>query len=80
MVGGEQATFDKAQPVLNCYAKKIVRMGEAGKGQLAKMVNQVCIANVIQGVAEGLHLVRKLALTPMHWSMQLALALLVPAS
>ena len=64
MVGGEQATFDKAQPVLNCYAKKIVRMGEAGKGQLAKMVNQVCIANVIQGVAEGLHLARKVGLDP----------------
>ncbi|AVJ56010.1 oxidoreductase [Idiomarina sp. OT37-5b] len=64
MVGGEQETFDKAQQVLECYAKTRVLMGPAGSGQLAKMVNQICIANAVQGVAEGLHLARKVGLDP----------------
>ncbi|MGM0481677.1 MAG: NAD(P)-dependent oxidoreductase [Pseudomonadota bacterium] len=64
MVGGQQETFDKAEKILSCYAKTRVLMGPAGSGQLAKMVNQICIANVVQGVSEGLHLARKVGLDP----------------
>jgi 3-hydroxyisobutyrate dehydrogenase-like beta-hydroxyacid dehydrogenase len=55
MVGGEQSVFDSARPVMDCYAKSIRLMGAAGAGQLTKMVNQICIAGVLQGLAEGLH-------------------------
>jgi 3-hydroxyisobutyrate dehydrogenase-like beta-hydroxyacid dehydrogenase len=55
MVGGEQGTFDSAQPVMDCFAKSVKLMGSAGSGQLTKMVNQICIAGVLQGLAEGLH-------------------------
>ena len=55
MVGGEQRTFDAAQPVMDCFAKSVRLMGPAGSGQLTKMVNQICIAGVLQGLAEGLH-------------------------
>ena len=55
MVGGEQPTFDSAQPVMDCYAKSVRLMGPSGSGQLTKMVNQICIAGVLQGLAEGLH-------------------------
>jgi 3-hydroxyisobutyrate dehydrogenase-like beta-hydroxyacid dehydrogenase len=54
MVGGDARTFDAVQPVLACYGKKIVRIGESGSGQLAKMVNQICIAGLIQALSEGL--------------------------
>ncbi len=54
MVGGETETFTQAGPVLNAYGKIIVHMGATGAGQLAKMVNQICIAGLIQGLAEGL--------------------------
>lgn len=64
MVGGEPAAFERAQPVLECYAKTRRLMGAAGAGQLAKMVNQICIANVVQGVAEGLSLARAVGLDP----------------
>ena len=62
MAGGEQALFDRAAPVMDCYAKAVRRMGEAGAGQLTKMVNQVCIAGVLQGLAEGLHFAEKAGL------------------
>jgi 3-hydroxyisobutyrate dehydrogenase-like beta-hydroxyacid dehydrogenase len=55
MVGGDQGTFDRAQPVMDSYAKAITRIGPAGSGQLAKMVNQICIAGLLQGLSEGLH-------------------------
>ena len=55
MVGGEQRTFAAAQPVMDCFAKSVRLMGPAGSGQLTKMVNQICIAGVLQGLAEGLH-------------------------
>ena len=55
MVGGEQGTFEAARPLLGCYAKSVRLMGPAGAGQLTKMVNQICIAGVLQGLAEGLH-------------------------
>jgi 2-hydroxy-3-oxopropionate reductase len=55
MAGGDPATFDRAIPVMSAYAKACTLIGPAGAGQLAKMVNQVCIAGVVQGLAEGLH-------------------------
>lgn len=55
MVGGEQSTFAAVQPVMDCFAKSVRLMGSAGSGQLTKMVNQICIAGVLQGLAEGLH-------------------------
>ena len=58
MVGGDQAVFERAQPVMDAYAKAITRIGPAGSGQLAKMVNQICIAGVLQGLSEGLHFAR----------------------
>jgi 3-hydroxyisobutyrate dehydrogenase len=54
MCGGDQAPFDAMQPVAMAMAKAVTRIGESGAGQLAKMVNQVCIAGLIQGLAEGI--------------------------
>lgn len=55
MTGGEEATFAQAAPVMECYAKSVKLMGPAGSGQLTKMVNQICIAGIVQGLSEGLH-------------------------
>ncbi|MEZ5870416.1 MAG: NAD(P)-dependent oxidoreductase [Nitratireductor sp.] len=55
MVGGDAATFAKAQPVIDSYARMVGHMGEAGAGQLTKMVNQICIAGLVEGLAEGVH-------------------------
>ena len=55
MVGGAQDTFDAALAVMQCYGARVVHMGEAGTGQQAKMVNQICIAGVLQGLSEGLN-------------------------
>lgn len=55
MVGGEQEDFERALPALNSYGKSIRLLGAAGAGQLCKMVNQICVAGVVQGLAEGLH-------------------------
>jgi 3-hydroxyisobutyrate dehydrogenase len=55
MVGGDATTFGRAEPVLSTYARAIRLMGPAGSGQLTKMVNQICIAGILQGLAEGLH-------------------------
>jgi 3-hydroxyisobutyrate dehydrogenase len=55
MVGGEPASFDKAKPVIDSYARACVLMGPHGSGQLAKMVNQICIAGLLQGLAEGMN-------------------------
>jgi 3-hydroxyisobutyrate dehydrogenase-like beta-hydroxyacid dehydrogenase len=54
MVGGSVADFARGRPVMATYAKEIRRMGEAGAGQLTKMVNQICIAGVLQGLSEGI--------------------------
>jgi len=62
MCGGKQATFDKAEPVMQAYAKSIKRLGEAGAGQLTKMVNQICIAGLVQGLSEGLNFAVKAGL------------------
>jgi 3-hydroxyisobutyrate dehydrogenase len=55
MVGGEEAPFGKAQPVIMSFAKACRLLGPAGSGQLAKMMNQICIAGVVQGLAEAIH-------------------------
>jgi 3-hydroxyisobutyrate dehydrogenase len=55
MCGGEQAAFDRAQPVAMAFAKAVTRIGESGAGQLAKMVNQLCIAGLVQGLSEGIN-------------------------
>ncbi len=55
MAGGDAAAFARAQPVMAAYAAAATHIGPAGAGQLAKMVNQICIAGVVQGLAEGLH-------------------------
>ena len=55
MVGGEQKNYSQALPYLSCYSKKCELMGSIGFGQLTKMVNQICIAGVLQGLAEGVH-------------------------
>lgn len=55
MCGGEEATFEKARPVIDAYARMVGLMGPAGAGQLTKMINQICIAGLVQGLAEGIH-------------------------
>ncbi len=64
MCGGDDAAFSKAEPVMQAYAKAIVHAGPAGAGQLTKMVNQICIAGVVQGLSEGLHFAEKAGLDP----------------
>ena len=53
MVGGDQASFDRAKPLIDAFAKTAMLMGESGAGQLTKMVNQICVAGVVQGLSEG---------------------------
>ena len=55
MIGGDQADFDKAKDKIDCYSKKMKLLGGAGNGQLAKMVNQICIAGLVQGLSEGIN-------------------------
>ena len=62
MIGGDQTVFDKAQPVIMAFARCAERIGEAGAGQLAKMVNQICIAGVVQGLSEGLNFAKNAGL------------------
>lgn len=62
MVGGEESVFDFARPVINSYAKMLKHMGPAGSGQLTKMVNQICIAGLVQGLAEALHFANRAGL------------------
>ncbi len=62
MVGGNEQDYARVQPVLNVYAKEVRRMGPVGAGQLTKMVNQICIAGVLQGLAEGLAFAEKAGL------------------
>ncbi|QCI66711.1 NAD(P)-dependent oxidoreductase [Phreatobacter stygius] len=59
MCGGEVSDYAKAEPVIAAYARACKRLGDPGAGQLAKMVNQICIAGLVQGLAEGLHFARK---------------------
>jgi len=55
MVGGDQENFDNAKDKIDCYSKKIKLLGGAGSGQLSKMVNQICIAGLVQGLSEGIN-------------------------
>lgn len=55
MVGGDPAAFDQCQPVMDSYARAVTLMGPAGAGQLTKMVNQICIAGLVQGLSEGMN-------------------------
>ncbi len=55
MVGGDAAAFARAEPVLATYARAVTLMGAAGAGQLTKMVNQICIAGLVEGLSEGIH-------------------------
>ena len=62
MCGGEEATFATARPVIDAYARMVGLMGPAGAGQLTKMINQICIAGLVQGLAEGIHFGQKAGL------------------
>ena len=62
MCGGDMEVYNKAQPVMDAYAKATKLMGPSGAGQLTKMVNQICIAGVLQGLAEGVHFAQKAGL------------------
>ena len=62
MCGGDQAAFDRAKPVIDCYAKATTLMGPSGAGQLTKMVNQICIAGLVQALSEGLAFAEKAGL------------------
>lgn len=64
MCGGDEAAYAHAEPVVACYAKACRLMGAAGAGQLTKMVNQLCIAGAVQGLAEGLHFAMRAGLDP----------------
>jgi len=64
MVGGDQPVYDQVLPVMECYAKACTLIGEAGSGQKAKMVNQICIAGIVQGLSEGLHFAKRANLDP----------------
>ncbi|MGP9791499.1 NAD(P)-dependent oxidoreductase [Roseinatronobacter sp. NSM] len=55
MCGGDASEFDRAAPVMDAYARVCKRMGDSGAGQIAKMMNQICIAGLVQGLAEALH-------------------------
>lgn len=59
MVGGDEADYARVVPVMDCYAKAITLIGPVGAGQLAKMVNQICIAGIVQGLSEALHFARR---------------------
>ena len=62
MVGGDDVIYTRAKPVFERYAKRSKLLGKAGSGQLAKMMNQICIAGVVQGLAEALHFGQKAGL------------------
>ncbi|KAJ56789.1 oxidoreductase [Actibacterium mucosum KCTC 23349] len=64
MCGGDQATYDRAEPVIAAYARICRRLGESGAGQMTKMVNQICIAGLVQGLSEGLNFADKAGLDP----------------
>lgn len=62
MCGGDQAAYDAAEPIMQSYGRTVKRLGDSGAGQLTKMVNQICIAGLVQGLSEGLHFAEKAGL------------------
>ncbi|MCL4765896.1 MAG: NAD(P)-dependent oxidoreductase [Hyphomicrobiaceae bacterium] len=62
MVGGDKPVFERASPVISHYARMVTLIGPAGSGQLTKMVNQICIAGLVQGLSEGIHFAQKAGL------------------
>jgi len=64
MVGGDEAAFERVKPIIAAYARSVKWMGPAGSGQLTKMVNQICITGLLQGLAEGLHFAKRAGLDP----------------
>ncbi|TDJ33675.1 MAG: NAD(P)-dependent oxidoreductase [Gammaproteobacteria bacterium] len=64
MAGGDADVYQRVLPVMDCYAKACTLIGPVGSGQLAKMVNQICIAGVVQGLSEGLHFAKQAGLDP----------------
>ncbi|MDH3859109.1 MAG: NAD(P)-dependent oxidoreductase, partial [Gammaproteobacteria bacterium] len=62
MIGGDQSSFDAARPVIMSYARAAELMGSVGAGQLTKMVNQICIAGLVQGLSEGLNFAQRVGL------------------
>lgn len=62
MCGGDQTTYDRVEDTINCFAKSCRLMGDQGAGQLTKMVNQICIAGLVQGLSEGMHFAQKAGL------------------
>ena len=64
MVGGDEAVYKRALPVMDAYAKACTLIGPVGSGQLAKMVNQICIAGIVQGLSEGMHFAKRAGLDP----------------
>jgi len=64
MIGGDEAAVAKAAPLIDCYARMQARLGDSGSGQLAKMVNQICIAGLVQGLSEALHFAGRAGLDP----------------
>lgn len=62
MVGGEDQVFSRVQPVIDVYARHSQLLGQCGSGQLAKMMNQICIAGIVQGLSEALHFGQKAGL------------------
>jgi 3-hydroxyisobutyrate dehydrogenase len=64
MVGGDPAQFDRVKPVIDAYARACTLLGPVGAGQLTKMVNQICIAGLVQGLSEGVNFALKAGLDP----------------
>ena len=64
MAGGAEADYARAEPIIGAYARAVRLMGPAGSGQLTKMVNQICIAGVVEGLSEGIHFAQRAGLDP----------------
>jgi len=62
MAGGDAEAYARAEPLMMAYSKAALRIGDSGAGQLCKMVNQICIAGVVQGLSEGIHFAKKAGL------------------
>jgi 3-hydroxyisobutyrate dehydrogenase-like beta-hydroxyacid dehydrogenase len=62
MVGGDKPVFERAKPVIDHFARMVTLIGPSGSGQVTKMVNQICIAGLVQGLSEGIHMAQKAGL------------------